>query len=167
MDHDHCANDIQYFTTHEKIGLWYGDYHAGVDKALKNMTINPEYSHPGDPTNNAIAERNVQDMEIGIRGLLEQAGMPACFWPWAMACYYFCENARYRFTSTGEYTTPYFLRFGRHCKAMIIPFGCGVYYMPPKTKPETSKAAPRLRYGIFIGYDIAPGGEWAEWGGGG
>ena len=33
--------------------------------------------------------------------------------------------------------------------------------MPPKTKPETAKAAPRLRYGIFIGYDIAPGGEWA------
>ena len=33
--------------------------------------------------------------------------------------------------------------------------------MPPKTKPETTKAAPRLRYGIFIGYDVAPGGMWA------
>ena len=33
--------------------------------------------------------------------------------------------------------------------------------MPPKTKPETTKAAPRLRYGIFIGYDTAPGGMWA------
>ena len=41
---------------------------------------------------NAMAERNVQDIVHASRKLLERAGMPACMWPYAAPCYCFNHN---------------------------------------------------------------------------
>ena len=56
--------------------------------------------------------------------------------------------------------TPWFRRHGSAFTGQILPLGCGVYFKPAPTKYEVSKAAPRLQFGIFLGYRLHPGGKW-------
>ena len=56
--------------------------------------------------------------------------------------------------------TPWYRRFNELFTGKIIPFGAGVYFKPAPTKSEPSKAAPRLSYGVFLGYRILPGCKW-------
>ena len=56
--------------------------------------------------------------------------------------------------------SPWKKRFGTDFKGMVLPFGCGVWFMPAPTICENSQAAPRLSYGIFLGYRNQPGGRW-------
>ncbi len=48
--------------------------------------IVPETSQPGVPQTNGIIERTNQDIVVGSRALLAQAGMPACLWIFAAPC---------------------------------------------------------------------------------
>eukprot|EP00973_Karenia_brevis_P056590 7872333-Karenia_brevis.AAC.1 len=45
---------------------------------------------------------------------------------------------------------PYVARFGRKWEGQEIPFGAGVWFMPPPTKMTPTKAAPPTIYGIII-----------------
>ena len=56
--------------------------------------------------------------------------------------------------------SPWFRKYGEEFKGKAIPFGCGVYFKPARTKRVQSKAAPALSYGIFLGYRMAPGNRW-------
>ena len=59
--------------------------------------------------------------------------------------------------------TPWERRYGvgNKPKALPILFGAGVFYYPPPTKTAVlPKVAPRLQYGIFLGYVFEPGGRW-------
>ena len=51
-----------------------------------------EFSLPGVPKSNALAERTVQIVLQGTRTLLVAAGAPICFWPYAAECFCFHEN---------------------------------------------------------------------------
>ena len=68
-------------------------------------------------------------------------------------------------------------RFREPFTAIRLPFGVGVFYYPAPTKVAKeattkgyiSKFAPRLSYGVFMGYVLDPGHRWtgmyivAEW----
>lgn len=51
-------------------------------------------------------------------------------------------------------------RHGAEFPGQLIPFGAGVFFLPAPTKGMNSKAAPKLSYGVFLGYRLAPGGRW-------
>ena len=56
--------------------------------------------------------------------------------------------------------SPYFGRHKEHFKGLKVPFGCAVLYYPSKGATDNrSKADPRLKLGIFMGYRQAPGGK--------
>ena len=55
--------------------------------------------------------------------------------------------------------SPYGLHSGQEFDGISLPFGCGVFFKPAATKYTPSKAAPRMQYGVFLGYQLAPGGS--------
>ncbi len=57
-------------------------------------------------------------------------------------------------------TTPYFERFLEIFDGLQLQFGCGVWFKPTKTNFKHEKAAPRMMYGIFLGYGTGPGYKW-------
>ena len=63
------------------------DRSEAIMKALDKHLIEFDTSIPGVPRTNGVAERQVQEVIYGTRVLLCMAGLPACFWPFAM-CFY-------------------------------------------------------------------------------
>ena len=57
--------------------------------------------------------------------------------------------------------SPWYRKYGETFKGMVIPPGCGVFFTPAPTKYENSKVGPTLQYGIFMGYEMQPGGIWS------
>ena len=75
-----------------------------------------------------------------------------------MECWCFLRNVERK---NGD-TSPYCKRNDVEFKGKAIPFGCGVWYIPSPTRKDSiqSKADPRQKLGIFMGYRLAPGGKW-------
>ena len=97
----------------------------------------------------------------GARSLLEQAGLPSCFWIFAVRRWCFMHNTAVNAT-TGE--SPWNARHGKgHFSGPRLPFGSLVSFLP---KPDTVKAmpkfAPRGNIGIVVGYRLHNGGMWAR-----
>ena len=140
-----------------KILQIYSDNHPSLEKATHFVGANHEGSQPGHPKTNAIIERCNQDILIGTKVLLVAAGLPSCFWVYAGPAYCFYENL----TQDQDGKSPWNERHNDEFKGEIIPFGCGVFFLPVSSKYTNSKTAPSMSYGIFLGYRMAPGGKWS------
>ena len=140
----------------QRVKLIYSDNYSSLKKAIKLLGINWEPSQPGVHHSNAVIERCNQDILYGSRVLLCQAGLQACFWPYASP--YFChiENI----TEDEDGNSAWKSRFGESFKGKAITLGCGVWFLPAPTKYTNSKAGPTRSYGIFLGYRLVPGGKW-------
>jgi hypothetical protein len=68
---------------------------------------NHDTSVPGDSQGDGIAENNDRDVKMGAASLLAHAGFPLAYWPLAMPCYCFGQNA-----AIADGTSPYCKRFG-------------------------------------------------------
>ena len=91
--------------------------------------------------------------------MLEHAGLPSCFWIFAVWFWCFMDNTEVR---DGE--SAWNLRHGTgHFDKPRLPFGCLVDFLP---KPDSVKAMPkfepRANQGILVGYRLHPGGKWAR-----
>jgi len=75
-----------------KISNVYCDNYPSLIKAARQCGATCENSQPGVHHSNAIIERQNGELLDGIRVSLLQAGMPACFWPFAAPCYCHLEN---------------------------------------------------------------------------
>ena len=95
----------------------------------------------------------------GARTTMIEAGFPGCYWTWSQPCYCFNENICETEDNPG--ITSYFRRFGKHYEGKMFPFGCGVFFKPAPTKYHQAKAWPSMAYGLFLGYQIGPGGKWS------
>jgi hypothetical protein len=75
-----------------------------------------------------------------------------------MTCWAFLKNVE---ELNGE-LSPYERRHGKKFKGKKFPFGCGVWFLPSPTRQDSiqSKADPRLKSGIFMGYRTAPQNAW-------
>ncbi len=133
----------------------YSDNFGSLRKACHELGVMWEPSQPHMHETNAIIERASSDILAGLRTALVEAGHPACFWSYAGPCYCHHENITYN-EELGA--SPWFLRHGSEFPGMAIPYGAGVYFKPEKHVPP--KAAPRMSYGVFLGYRLAPGGKW-------
>ena len=116
-----------------------------------------EGSTPGVPQTNARVERTVQDVLDGCRVFLHMAGLPNCFWPYAVQCYCHLDNIR-RDSTTGA--SPWHKRFGQHFQGKQFVFGQGVWFRPGKTNETLPHANTRLIFGVFLGYRLHPGCMW-------
>ena len=85
----HC---LEHFRGERKIRRMYADRAGEIMKACAKVGAAKEPSRPGDPRNNSIVERLNQAILSGARTALDCAGLPACFWNFAIECYCILHN---------------------------------------------------------------------------
>ena len=127
----------------------------------RHLGWNHAKTSPGISQTNAVAERQVRDIQAGTRALLIQAGLLACFWCYAAPAYCFGTNTK----STKDNASAYSLRFptAGEWPHPFIPFGARVVFMRTSTlskKDKPAKFAPTACVGILLGYRMHPGGNW-------
>ena len=125
----------------------YTDNTPELIKACKELKFPHDKSTPYRHQSNAYCERTVRKIVEGARTLLEQAGLPSCFWIFAVRFWCFMHNTE---VVNGE--SPWNARHGDgHFQGLRLPFGSLVSYLP---KPETAKAKakfdPRGFRGILV-----------------
>ena len=84
--------------------------------------------------------------------------MPPGFWPYAMRAYCLSENIAADSKGTSNWERRH---RGAKFKGKRIPFGALVYFKPSKDK-ELPKACPRGIPGVFMGWDLQPGGHFKD-----
>ncbi len=151
---------IRNFTGGKKVKLLYSDGAPEIGAACKKEGILWDTSEPGIPQSNSLIERTNQDILQGTRTLLLQAGLPSCFWTFAAPCYCFLDNIADKKESVSAWEKCYGEPFG----GTRVPFGCLVSYLPSPTKGLTGSIGhwdPSAREGVFVGYKVRPGYQWA------
>ncbi len=68
---------------------YYSDNWRALRNAAEMAGLQHESCLPGIHQTNGIAESNSRTILSGTRRLLMQAGLPACWWPYAAPCFCF------------------------------------------------------------------------------
>jgi len=155
---DVTASARDFMGPSSQIKLLHSDPAPELRAAFGELGILFEASPTGIKGNNGIAERLVRTVLDGSRTLLEHAGLPQSFWPLAMKCFSTLYNITHRLD---DESTPWTRRHGVEFSGLLIPFGALVDFMPaPEVIKKLPKFAPRSIPGVFLGYELSPGGAW-------
>ena len=154
---DDAYNSFQDFRGSTYLDLVYVDNSRELRKSIEQLGFPRGTSTPGIPSSNGDAESKVKITIGGGKTLLEQAGLPACMWPYSVRCWCFGRNTQVRDGDSswnirhkkGQFTGP------------KIPFGAAVNFkLSPISKQKKSKFSPDSQVGVFFGYVLQPGGLW-------
>ena len=83
---DEVVQAMKHYIGKRKVTNAYSDDAPQFESALKELRIPLDQSLPGHPQNNSLAERNNQFMMLTTSTCLLEAGLPPCFWPFAVEC---------------------------------------------------------------------------------
>ena len=155
-DSSEVYDTLHFLKSNRKFGLVYSDNFPSLIRACADLRVLHEGSQPGMPQTNGRIERCNGDLLEGTRACLAHAGLPSCFWPWAVQCYAFLSNI----ADSDDKESPWTMIHGTEFPGLQIPFGARVYFKPSPTKYTLDKAAGRLQCGIMVGYRMAPGIRW-------
>ena len=156
---DEAAGALKEYFGEVSPGTVYTDNARELIGACRRLGYNHNKSTPYRHQSNAFCERMVRKVVEGARALLEQAGLPSCFWPFAMRHYCFMHN-----TEVVDGESPWNSRHQPgHFDKPRIPFGAQVSYLPkPDAVKRLPKFAPRACEGILVGYRLHNGGTWSK-----
>ena len=145
---------------YDSIRLMHSDPAPELRSAFGELNILFEPAPTGIKGNNGIAERLVRTLLDGSRTLLEHSGLPLSFWPLAMRCFSILYNVTHLLEDS---STPWSRRHGQEFNGELVPFGALVNFMPsPEELKRQPKFAPRAIPGVFLGYELSPGGAWKK-----
>ena len=134
--------------------------------AVKYLGWLPDPSVPNDEVHNAKLERGIRSIKEGVRAILLKSGLQHEFWPRAIE--YFCTahsfsnqavihpNDSEEVKTKKSTETCYEAASGEVFSGLQLPFGCLVYYKPPKHR-ELAAFEPRTLPGIFVGCRVDAG----------
>ena len=112
----------------------YSDNFGSIVESCKAMGIQHRPAPPGDHASNGLIEGLNRRAEEATRCYLAQAGLPVCWWPFAIQHWAFHRNAHIPEGGPGAY----YNRFGKGVHGTTgshqIPFGAAVMYYPATTK---------------------------------
>ena len=150
---------IKWFAGDEEINNLYSDRAPELNAAAKQRGIHKHArSLPHVHQSNGLIERTIGSVLNGIRNVLFAAGVPLTRWPLAMEYWCMWNNA----ARDEEGSSPHLLRFGKQFAAEIHPFGSLVYFKPhPEIAAKYGKMATVGVAGIFLGWEMQPGGKWS------
>ena len=97
---------------------------------------------------------------MGCRVSLEQCGSPHCFWPQAMMHFAFSRNI---YPVGDRDDSPYERKFGEKFPGIRAPFMARIRFQqvqPLQDSTETPRVGPTRIWGVFLGWDLKPGGYW-------
>ena len=155
--HEWVQTWIRNFSGRRPVHLFYSDNAPEFIAAADRTGIAHEHSAPGQPRNNAIIERANQLLIGGVSTSLLEAGLPHCYWPWAMECW--CVN--WNTNDVPDQMSPWEMTHGKKFEGKRLPFGCLVYFKPSPNRDDTLKFGPKGHLGVFAGYFMAPGYKWS------
>ena len=143
----------------------YSDNAPELKRACRKLEYPLDLCIPHRPQSNGVSERQVRSVKEGTSCLLEQSGLHALWWNYAMRCYCFLHNVLQKCVKRdGEaWLTPFESRFQQEFLAdHVLPFGCEIEYLPaaPKYKKLQHSLGTKLRSGLFFGYYLPHGGKW-------
>ena len=140
----------------DKILSFYADNAPELKAAAKELGWRNPTGTPGQPKTNGVIENKVRLTKGGTKCNLSQSGLHKSWWPFAGRAYWFARN-----TKVINGSSPYALRNnGENCKALQIPFGTLVDYMPTATPAEAKRQKQweqRTRTGLLVGWHLQPG----------
>jgi len=140
--------------------ILYSDCWDAFTNACLDLECAWQAAQPGVKHNNAIIENTNLQIVYDTKVALSTAGLPACFWPFAVVYVCILHNITKSYDQNGYSMCPWEIKFGEEFQGKTSPFGCGLFYLPAPTKGMNTKAAPNMSYGIFLGYRTVPGGNW-------
>ncbi len=124
---DDATYAINEFCGREYLHHVYVDNSGELNKSIKGLGFPKGSSTPGIPQSNGIIENYVKLTLNGAKVILEQAGLPACFWPEAVRLYWCCRNT---VVVNDTVPTPWEQRHGAHWLEQHVPFGARVRLKP-------------------------------------
>ena len=148
-------NALKFFVGDRKIKLLYGDNAEEFERAAETLEIPFDNSVPNRKQTNAIVERTNLYLKDQVATCLVAAGLPPCYWEFALRCYTLLHN-----TEKVNGQTPWELTFGEEFQGKRIPFGALVNFKPTSSRKLSTKFGPDAVTGVFAGYITTSGENW-------
>jgi len=154
-DTDSVIRAVKQFMGRRKIREAYSDDAPQFDKAMKALKIPMDTSLAGKTKHNSLAERTNQFVLMATTTCLLEAGIPPCFWMYAIRCVSHLLNIE----PNDDEVSSWCKLHGEEFKGKMIPFGALVYFKPSdaRAREQQHKFDPMGIPGIFAGYSLGPG----------
>ena len=108
----------------------YSDRHDSIKVASRELSFLWRKPPAGDHQANGVIEALNRRVQDGARALLTQAGLPVCWWNYAVEHWCFLRNIATDAAGMSPYERTRGFKFG----GLKLPFGVGVFYYPNDTK---------------------------------
>ena len=154
-DTDAVIRAVKQFMGRRKIREAYSDDAPQFDKAMKALKIPMDTSLAGKTKHNSLAERTNQFVLVATTTCLLEAGIPPCFWMYAIRCVSHLLNIE----PNDDEVSSWCKLHGEEFKGKMIPFGALVYFKPSdaRAREQQHKFDPMGIPGVFAGYSLGPG----------
>ena len=151
---------VKQFMGRRKIREAYSDDAPQFDKAMKALKIPMDTSLAGKTKHNSLAERTNQFVLVATTTCLLEAGIPPCFWMYAIRCVSHLLNIE----PNDDEVSSWCKLHGEEFKGKMIPFGALVYFKPSdaRAREQQHKFDPMGIPGVFAGYSLGPGLHWSR-----
>ena len=151
---------VKQFMGRRKIREAYSDDAPQFDKAMKALKIPMDTSLAGKTKHNSLAERTNQFVLVATTTCLLEAGIPPCFWMYAIRCVSHLLNIE----PNDDEVSSWCKLHGDEFKGKMIPFGALVYFKPSdaRAREQQHKFDPMGIPGVFAGYSLGPGLHWSR-----
>ena len=159
-DTDAVIRAVKQFMGRRKIREAYSDDAPQFDKAMKALKIPMDTSLTGKTKHNSLAERTNQFVLVATTTCLLEAGIPPCFWMYAIRCVSHLLNIE----PNDDEVSSWCKLHGEEFKGKMIPFGALVYFKPSdaRAREQQHKFDPMGIPGVFAGYSLGPGLHWSR-----
>ena len=159
-DTDAVIRAVKQFMGRRKIREAYSDDAPQFDKAMKALKIPMDTSLAGKTKHNSLAERTNQFVLVATTTCLLEAGIPRCFWMYAIRCVSHLLNIE----PNDDEVSSWCKLHGEEFKGKMIPFGALVYFKPSdaRAREQQHKFDPMGIPGVFAGYSLGPGLHWSR-----
>ena len=156
---EEIVSSIKRFTGNRKVALAFSDQAPQFVKACTELRITLDTSVPGRKVTNSLAERNIQFLVGATATCLLEAGLPACYWSFAVTCVSHLLNIE-ELDEGSAWQKMHKEKF----KGPMIPLGAKVIFKPSdaRWREQDTKFDPKGLYGVFAGYVIEAGNRWSR-----
>ena len=150
---------LKRFMGSRKVMLAFSDQAPQFVKACRELKITLDTSVPGRKVTNSLAERNIQFLVTATTTCLLEAGLPACYWTFAVTCVSHLLNIE-ELEDGSAWQKMHKAKF----KGPMIPFGAKVTFKPSdaRSRSQDAKFDPKGLVGVFAGYVVEAGNNWSR-----